>query len=117
MPAFQPVDSLLNAWTINARVNAYLIANTPDEAWRATYAKSDVAAALNESSQVLAAALRHALSTDGRIPGFKPDAAAFIACLFAHDAHRRGQICLLVRQPRHPISKSAGFGLWEWGTR
>src|SRR5665213_4522160 len=107
MPAFQPVDSLLNAWTLNARVNAYLMANTTDEAWRAlppggkgrdvasifghmhnvrlmwlksidknaalpaklegaTYAKSDVAAALNESSQGLAAALRHALSTNNR---------------------------------------------------
>jgi uncharacterized damage-inducible protein DinB len=83
----------------------------------ATCGKPDTAAALCESEQALDAVLRTALSTDGKIPGFKPDAASFLAYLFAHDAHHRGQVCMLARQLGHPIPKSAGFGLWEWGTR
>ncbi|HKD08274.1 MAG TPA: DinB family protein [Bryobacteraceae bacterium] len=81
------------------------------------YSKKDAVNALAESERALDAILRRALSGDGRISGFKPDAASFLAYLFAHDAHHRGQICMLARQVGHPISKSAGFGLWEWGTR
>ena len=47
----------------------------------------------------------------------KPDAASFLGYLTAHDAHHGGQIALLARQCGHPLSKSAGFGIWEWGTR
>jgi uncharacterized damage-inducible protein DinB len=61
--------------------------------------------------------LRAALESDGRIKGFKPDVASFLAYLLAHDAHHRGQITMLARQMGHPISQSAMFGMWEWGTR
>ena len=81
------------------------------------YTKEDAIAALTESQQALEAALRKSLSSDGKISGFRPDAASFLAYLFAHDAHHRGQACMLARQVGHPLSKSAGFGLWEWGTR
>ena len=40
-----------------------------------------------------------------------------LAYVFAHDGHHRGQIAMMARQIGHPLSKSAGFGLWEWGTR
>jgi uncharacterized damage-inducible protein DinB len=76
-----------------------------------------VTSALKDSEKALKAVLRKSLSSDGRIPGFKPDAASFLAYLFAHDAHHRGQVCMLARLAGHPLSKSAGFGLWEWGTR
>ena len=82
-----------------------------------TCSKEDAVSALRESLEALDAVLRKALSTDGKIPGFKPDAGSFIAYLLAHDAHHRGQVCMLARQLGHPVSKSAGFGLWEWGTR
>jgi len=81
------------------------------------FTKDHAIAALDESSQVLDDVLRRSMTTDGRIKGFKPDAGSFIAYLFAHDAHHRGQISMLARQLGHPISKSAMFGLWEWGTR
>lgn len=61
--------------------------------------------------------VRNALRSEGRIKGFKPDAGSFLAYLFAHDTHHRGQISMLARQVGHPLSKSANFGLWAWGTR
>lgn len=79
--------------------------------------KVDAVGALQESSAALDTVLRKALLTDGKIPGFKPDAGSFLAYLLAHDAHHRGQVCMLARQVGYPVSKSAGFGLWEWGTR
>jgi len=74
-------------------------------------------AALTESCSAIRAVLFAALSTDGRVKGFKPDAAGFLAYLLAHDAHHRGQISMLARQLGHPISQSAMFGMWEWGVR
>lgn len=79
--------------------------------------KQETAKALEESCRALEVVLRSAFETDGRVKGFKPDAAGFLAYLIAHDAHHRGQISMLARQLGHPISKSAMFGMWEWGTR
>jgi uncharacterized damage-inducible protein DinB len=133
-PAFEPVDALLRAWATNNRIDVYLIENVPEEAWRAKPPNGkgrDIASlfahmhnvrlmwlkSVDKSSAALEAVLRKALSTDGKIPGFKPDAGSFVAYLLAHDAHHRGQVCMLARQLGYPVSKSAGFGLWEWGTR
>jgi len=73
-------------------------------------------AALEASAAVMAEFLRGALET-GRVPNFKPDAWAFVAYLIAHEAHHRGQMTQLARQLGFPVSKSANFGLWEWGVR
>lgn len=81
------------------------------------FTKDDAIRALNESWTALDAVLRDAFSGDGRVKGFKPDAYSFVAYLFAHEGHHRGQISLLARQIGHPLSKSAMFGMWEWGTR
>ena len=74
-------------------------------------------AALAASCAALSALIAAALSGDGRIKGFKPDAAGFLGYLIAHDAHHRGQASLLARQLGFPLPKSAGFGMWEWGVR
>ena len=73
--------------------------------------------ALSESHAALEGLIEASLKSDGRIRGFKPDAAAFIGYLMAHDAHHRGQISQLARQVGFPISQSAMFGMWEWGKR
>ncbi len=77
----------------------------------------DASEALALSSKAMHDLLQTSLSGDGRIMGFKPDAGSFLAYLLAHDAHHRGQITMLARQVGHPLSQSAMFGLWEWGTR
>ena len=73
--------------------------------------------ALEESCRAVRSVLTSALETDGRVKGFRPDVASFFAYLIAHDAHHRGQITMLARQAGHPISQSAMFGMWEWGSR
>jgi len=89
----------------------------PAELDRTTVTRKQAIAALNESCDALQEVLHHSLQTDGRITGFKPDAAGFVGYLIAHDAHHRGQISMLARQTGHPISQSAMFGMWEWGKR
>lgn len=79
--------------------------------------RSQAAASLAGSGHAIDAVLRGAFGGDGRIKGFQPDAAGFFAYLIAHDAHHRGQIMMLARQSGYPVSPSAMFGLWQWGTR
>jgi uncharacterized damage-inducible protein DinB len=67
-------------------------------------------AALAESHKAVAALLH-----DGKFPGFGSHATAFLAYLIAHDSHHRGQIAMQCRLLGLPMSKSANFGLWEWG--
>jgi uncharacterized damage-inducible protein DinB len=76
----------------------------------------DALKALRESHDALALVLQESLES-GQVKGFKPDAASFYAYLIAHDAHHRGQISSLARQLGHPVSQSAMFGMWEWGSR
>jgi uncharacterized damage-inducible protein DinB len=72
--------------------------------------------ALHSSQKALAELLAASLET-GQVKGFKPDAAGFLGYLISHEAHHRGQICSLARRLGHPISQSAMFGMWEWGSR
>ena len=89
----------------------------PDKLDVDTCTKEEAIRALDESWRALEVVLRNSLDGDGRIKGFKPDVHAFMGYLFAHEGHHRGQITMLARQTGFPLSKSAGFGLWEWGTR
>lgn len=75
------------------------------------------AKALDQSYMALAAVLRAAVESDGRVKGFRPDVAGFVGYLIAHDAHHRGQIAMLARQGKHPLAPAAMFGMWEWGSR
>jgi uncharacterized damage-inducible protein DinB len=73
--------------------------------------------ALEQSRAALRDVLQTSLDGEGRIKGFRPDAAGIFGYLIAHDAHHRGQITMLARQVGHPISQKAMFGMWEWGVR
>lgn len=155
---FNLETSMLTAFATNNRINAYLIANIADAAWRAkqpggkgrdiasmvahihnvrlmwlkaidktlrlpekldgqTVTPESAIAALVESCSAMEGVIGVALRSDGRVKGFKPDVGSFLAYLFAHEAHHRGQITMLARQVGHPVSQSVMFGLWEWGTR
>ena len=73
--------------------------------------------ALRESHAVLADLLRYGLEAGGKLPGFPPDAMHFLGYLVAHDAHHRGQICMLARQLGHKLPDDVVFGLWDWAKR
>lgn len=77
----------------------------------------DARAALSASARALAEMLRRALADNGKLPGFKPDAVNFLAYAMAHEAHHRGQVCLLARAVGRPLEQAAGLGLWEWRKR
>ena len=92
-------------------------AQLPAKLDEAGLTKQDAIKALAMSNRVMHDVLSKALAGDGRIKGFKPDVGSFMAYLFAHDGHHRGQVTMMARQVGHPLTKSTGFGLWEWGTR
>jgi uncharacterized damage-inducible protein DinB len=73
--------------------------------------------ALEQTASLLHDLVAASLASGVRIKSFKPDTTAFVGYLISHDSHHRGQISMLARQVGYPLSKSANFGLWEWGTR
>lgn len=89
----------------------------PDQLDRSSVTPAQAAKALDQSRSALKAVLKSALEHDGRVKGFRPDVAGFFGYLIAHDAHHRGQICMLARQVGFPVPQKAMFGMWEWGTR
>src|SRR5215469_3340122 len=140
-PAFSLPQSLLTAFDTNDCINQYLIENLPAEAWRAdppggkgrTIAaiiahmhnvrlmwlkaaakKSKMPEPLDRTS-VTPAHAAQALERDGQVKGFRPNVAGFLGYLIAHDAHHRGQICMLARQVGRPLPQKAMIGMWEWG--
>jgi uncharacterized damage-inducible protein DinB len=89
----------------------------PDQLDRHKVTPAQARKGLAESRAAIHEVLKTSLAGDGRVKGFRPDAAGFVGYLIAHDAHHRGQITMLARQAGHPISQKAMFGMWEWGTR
>jgi len=89
----------------------------PDQLDRTTVTPAQAVKGLGSSHAALKGVLRRALESDGRIRSFKPDVAAFVGYLIAHDAHHRGQITMLARQLGHALPQKAMFGMWEWGSR
>ena len=89
----------------------------PEQLDRTSVTPKEAVKALEHSERALSAVLKSALESDGRVKGFRPDVAGFFGYLIAHDAHHRGQICMLARQVGHPSPQKAMFGMWEWGTR
>src|SRR5687767_4623341 len=78
-------------------------------------------AALSESaarcSEMLAdALLRRRLETFRRDGWAKPwpAGAAMLAYMISHDAHHRGQVCMLARQLGFPLPAKAAYKIWTW---
>ncbi len=89
----------------------------PEQLDRSSVTPAQALKGLEQSRAALSAVLKSAMESDGRVKGFKPDVAGFFGYLIAHDAHHRGQICMLARQVGHPLPQKAMFGMWEWGSR
>lgn len=79
--------------------------------------KEEIASALEESAKRISQMITQTETQGGRVRGFKPHLTAFVGYLTSHESHHRGQIMLSLKQSGRKLSKSVGFGLWEWGTR
>ena len=78
-------------------------------------------AALAESAERCSEMLAEALAgPDGRVKQFRrdgwarpwPGGAAMFAYMVSHEAHHRGQVCMLAHQLGFPIK--AGYKIWLW---
>jgi uncharacterized damage-inducible protein DinB len=43
-----------------------------------------------------------------------PGGAAMLAYMLSHDAHHRGQACMLAHQLGFPLPGKAAYGIWAW---
>ncbi|MCC7170492.1 MAG: DinB family protein [Planctomycetes bacterium] len=61
--------------------------------------------------------LRASLEGGGHVKDFKPDVVGFLTYAVAHEAHHRGQVCMLAKQLGKPLPQGIAFGMWEWKKR
>jgi len=85
---------------------------TPQQAMRA----------LAESAASCSQMLSEALAGQGRVQKFHRDGwarpwapgAAMVAYMIAHEAHHRGQVCMLAHQLGFPLSTKTTSEMWGW---
>jgi len=79
--------------------------------------------ALAESAAKCCDMLSEAMAAPrGRVPSFLRDGwaqpwrpgAAMLAYMISHEAHHRGQVCMLAHQLGFPLPIRAGYGMWQW---
>jgi len=84
---------------------------------------SQTSAALAESARLCSEMLAEALSeSKGRVKQFRRDGwarawpigGAMFAYMLAHDAHHRGQVCMLAHQLGYKLPIKANYGMWTW---
>jgi uncharacterized damage-inducible protein DinB len=90
---------------------------------RAHCTPQEARAGLAESAACCAEMLSEALgSSGGRIEKFHRDGWAppwpvgveMLCYMLSHEAHHRGQVCLLANQLGFPLPHEAGDGIWNW---
>ena len=81
--------------------------------------RSALARSAKQCSALLAEALAH---PSGRIKRFRRDGwarpwfpgASMFAYMLTHDAHHRGQVCMLAHQLGFPLPNHVNYDLWTW---
>jgi len=90
---------------------------------RAGCTRSQARAALKESAACCSEMLAWALGgSQGQVKNFRrdgwakpwPAGAAMVAFMITHEAHHRGQVCMLAHQLGFPLPVKAGAGMWVW---
>jgi uncharacterized damage-inducible protein DinB len=89
----------------------------PPKLERASVTIAQARAALARSSEAMRGLFEVSLANGGPVKNAGLDVAAFLAYAIAHEAHHRGQILLLAKQLGAPISKDAGYAMWDWRKR
>jgi uncharacterized damage-inducible protein DinB len=78
--------------------------------------------ALARSSEGILRLIDLGLARGGSVPratwqNFPTDLVHFLNYFVAHEAHHRGQLCLIARQLGHRLPVSVTGGLWQWIVR
>jgi uncharacterized damage-inducible protein DinB len=90
---------------------------------RATCTQKQARTALLESGARCSEMLADALSrSQNRVGSFRrdgwakpwPAGPAMVAYMISHDAHHRGQVCMLAHQLGFPLPTKAASGIWVW---
>ena len=84
--------------------------------------RPELTRALERSSKGIVAVIRLGAARGGSIPAaswqnFPTDLVHFLNYFVAHEAHHRGQLCLLARQLGHRLPAEVTGGLWQWKKR
>jgi uncharacterized damage-inducible protein DinB len=82
-------------------------------------ARAGLAASAARCADMLAEALGGA---GGRVQEFRRDGWAspwpvgpeMLCYMLTHEAHHRGQVCMLAHQLGFPLPKEVGYGIWNW---
>jgi len=87
-----------------------------------TIKPSNLSRALERSSEGIIDVIRLGAARGGTIPAaawqnFPTDLVHFLNYFVAHEAHHRGQLCLLARQLGHRLPTEVTAGLWQWKKR
>ena len=95
----------------------------PQQLNRAHCTLQQARAGLAESAARCAEMLGEALGgSGGRIEKFRRDGWAppwpvgleMLCYMLSHEAHHRGQVCMLAHQLGFPLPKEAVYGIWNW---
>jgi uncharacterized damage-inducible protein DinB len=84
--------------------------------------RADLSRALSRSSDGIIGLIRLGMARGGAVPraawqNFPTDLVHFLSYFVAHEAHHRGQLCLLARQLGHRLPAGVTAGLWQWKQR
>jgi uncharacterized damage-inducible protein DinB len=94
----------------------------PQQLKRSDCTPQQARAGLAESADRCAEMLGDALGGSGRVEKFLRDGWArpwpvgveMLCYMISHEAHHRGQVCMLAHQMGFPWPKQIGYGLWNW---
>jgi uncharacterized damage-inducible protein DinB len=83
---------------------------------------AELSRALSRSNAGIIALMRLGVARGGTVPpaawqNFPTDLVHFLSYFVAHEAHHRGQLCMLARQLGHRLPVDVTAGLWQWKKR
>jgi uncharacterized damage-inducible protein DinB len=94
----------------------------PRQLNRSTCTPNQARVGLAESAARCSEMLSEALDGVGRVEKFLRDGWArpwavgpeMLCYMLAHEAHHRGQVCMLAHQLGYPFPKEVAYGIWNW---
>jgi uncharacterized damage-inducible protein DinB len=94
----------------------------PRQLNRAHCTRQQARAGLAESAARCAEMLAEALDGGGRVEKFRRDGWArpwpvgleMLCYMLSHEAHHRGQVCMLAHQLGFPFPNEVAYGMWNW---